>query len=163
VLLLVLPPATLGQFSATKRSNFAGSGIATAVGDISTGELSMIDVAAAQTSKEGELALAKRAGEAVDFVGVVSRYGATPADERLGSLEAEQPCATSEDLGGLREQGLGRSWRRRKRVGHERSEPPPRDEGPGNLELSIAFATVLTANPSCSASARTVGSRSPGP
>ena len=83
MLMLVLPPATLGQFSAGKRSSFAGSGIATAVGDISTGELSMIDVAAAQTSKEGELALAKRAGEPVDFIGFVTLYGDTPADEFL--------------------------------------------------------------------------------
>lgn len=83
VLLLVLPPATLGQFSAGKRSSFAGTGIATSVGDISTGELTLIDVAAGQTSKEGELALAKRAGEPVDFVGFVTRYGDTPADEIL--------------------------------------------------------------------------------
>jgi putative membrane protein len=82
-LLLVLPPATLGQFSASKRSSFVGSGIATSVGDISTGELSMIDVAAAQTSKEGEQALAKRAGEPVDFVGFVTLYGDTPAGEIL--------------------------------------------------------------------------------
>jgi uncharacterized repeat protein (TIGR03943 family) len=83
VLLLVLPPVTLGQFSASKRSSFVGSGIATSVGDISTGELSMIDVAAAQTSKEGEQALAKRAGEPVDFVGFVTVYGDTPAGEIL--------------------------------------------------------------------------------
>lgn len=83
VLLLVLPPATLGQFSAGKRSSFVGGGIATSVGDISTGELSLIDVAAGQTSKEGELALAKRAGEPVDFIGFVTLYGDTPAGEIL--------------------------------------------------------------------------------
>jgi uncharacterized repeat protein (TIGR03943 family) len=83
VLLLVLPPGTLGQFSAGKRSTFAGAGIATSVGDISTGTLTLIDVAAAQTSKDGEVALAKRAGETVDFVGFVVRYADTPADEIL--------------------------------------------------------------------------------
>jgi putative membrane protein len=83
VLLLVLPPGTLGQFSAAKRSTFASAGIATSVGDISTGALTLIDVAAAQTSKEGEVALAKRAGESVDFVGFVVRYADTPADEIL--------------------------------------------------------------------------------
>jgi putative membrane protein len=83
VLLLVLPPGTLGQFSAGKRSTFGGAGIATSVGDISTGALTLIDVAAAQTSKDGEVALAKRAGETVDFVGFVVRYADTPADEIL--------------------------------------------------------------------------------
>jgi uncharacterized repeat protein (TIGR03943 family) len=83
VLLLVLPPGTLGQFSAGKRSTFAGAGIATSVGDISTGALTLIDVAAAQTSKDGEVALAKRAGATVDFVGFVVRYADTPADELL--------------------------------------------------------------------------------
>jgi putative membrane protein len=81
VLILVLPPGTLGQFSAAKRSAFAGAGIATSVGDISTGELTLFDVAAAQTSKEGETALAKRGGDQVDFVGFVVRYGDTPPDE----------------------------------------------------------------------------------
>lgn len=83
VVLLALPPGTLGQFSASKRSSFAGSGIATPVGDISTGALSMIDVAAAQTSKEGQQAIERRAGSTVDFVGFVTRYGDTPATEFL--------------------------------------------------------------------------------
>jgi putative membrane protein len=81
VLLLALPPATLGSFSAGKRTGFANAGIATSVGDVGTGQLSLIDVAAAQTSREGETALAKRATEAVDFVGFVIRYPDTPQDE----------------------------------------------------------------------------------
>jgi uncharacterized repeat protein (TIGR03943 family) len=83
VVLLVLPTGTLGQFSAGKRSAFGAGGIATSVGDIATGQLTLIDVAAAQTSKEGEQALAKRAGETVDFVGFVTRYPDTPVDEFL--------------------------------------------------------------------------------
>jgi putative membrane protein len=81
VLVLALPPATLGSFSAGKRTGFANSGIATSVGDVGVGELSLIDVAAAQTTKEGETALAKRAGEDVDLVGFVIRYPDTPAGE----------------------------------------------------------------------------------
>ena len=81
VLVMVLPPATLGSFSAGKRSSFAGSGLATSVGDIGSGELTLVDVAAGQTSKEGEQALAKRAAEDVDFVGFVTRFPDTPADE----------------------------------------------------------------------------------
>ena len=81
VLVMALPPATLGQFSAGKRSGFASAGVATSAGDIASGELTLIDVAAAQTSPEGERALASRAGEQVDFVGFVTRYEDTPADE----------------------------------------------------------------------------------
>jgi putative membrane protein len=81
VLVLALPPATLGSFSAGKRTAFANAGIATSVGDAGTGALSLIDVAAAQTTREGEAALAKRAGETVDLVGFVIRYPDTPAGE----------------------------------------------------------------------------------
>jgi uncharacterized repeat protein (TIGR03943 family) len=83
LLVLALPPATLGSYSAGKRTGFANAGIATSVGDVGTGELSLIDVAAAQTTKEGEAALAKRAGETVDLVGFVIRYPDTPAGEFL--------------------------------------------------------------------------------
>ncbi|MGZ4110749.1 MAG: TIGR03943 family putative permease subunit [Actinomycetota bacterium] len=81
VLVLALPAATLGSYSAGKRTAFTNAGIATAVGDVGTGQLSLIDVAAAQTTKEGETALAKRAGEDVDLVGFVMRYADTPAGE----------------------------------------------------------------------------------
>jgi uncharacterized repeat protein (TIGR03943 family) len=83
VLVLALPPATLGSFSAGKRAGFASAGIATSPGDAGTGAISLIDVAAAQTTKEGETALAGRAGENVDLVGFVVRYADTPADELL--------------------------------------------------------------------------------
>jgi uncharacterized repeat protein (TIGR03943 family) len=83
VLVLALPPATLGSFSAGKRAGFASAGVATSAGDAGTGAISLIDVAAAQTTKEGETALAGRAGENVDLVGFVVRYADTPADELL--------------------------------------------------------------------------------
>jgi putative membrane protein len=80
LLVLVLPPATLGTFSAGKRAGVTGVGPATSgIG----GELTLVDVAAAQTTPEGERALARHAGETVTFVGLVARYGDTPADELL--------------------------------------------------------------------------------
>lgn len=79
LLILVLPPATLGTFSAGKRAGFAGAGFSP--GDLGSGELTLVDVAAAQTTPEGERALARRAGESVRFVGFVTRYADTPADE----------------------------------------------------------------------------------
>ncbi len=83
VLVMALPPVTLGSFSASKRTGFTGAGLATPVGDIGIGPLTLIDVAAAQTTREGEEALAKRAGSTVEFIGFVSRYADTPADEFL--------------------------------------------------------------------------------
>jgi uncharacterized repeat protein (TIGR03943 family) len=74
---------TLGTFSAGKRAGFSGGGFAASAGDIGTGELTLIDVAAAETSPEGERALTKRAGENVSFVGFVSIRDDTPADEFL--------------------------------------------------------------------------------
>ena len=83
LLLTILPPATLGSFSAGKRSAVTGAGFSASAGDIATGELTLVDVAAAQTTPEGERALARRAGEQVDFIGFVTRYSDTPADEFL--------------------------------------------------------------------------------
>lgn len=83
VLVLALPPAALGSYAASRRSSFAQSGIVTAAGDIASGELSLLDVAGAQTSKEGQQALVRRAGSTVTFEGFVTRYPNTPADEFL--------------------------------------------------------------------------------
>jgi putative membrane protein len=83
LLITILPPATLGSFSAGKRSAAVGAGFSASAGDIATGDLTLVDVAAAQTTPEGERALARRAGETVTFVGFVTRYDGTPADEFL--------------------------------------------------------------------------------
>ena len=83
VLVLFAPVTTLGTFSAGKRAGFSGAGFAASAGDIGNGELTLIDVAAAETSPEGERALAKRAGDNVSFVGFVSIRDDTPADEFL--------------------------------------------------------------------------------
>ena len=83
VLVVFSHPATLGSFSAGKRAGFSGTSFAASAGDIGSGDLTLIDVAAGETSPEGERALAKRAGEPVDFVGFVSIRDDTPADEFL--------------------------------------------------------------------------------
>lgn len=83
VLMLFAPVTTLGTFSAGKRAGFSGVGVTTSAVDIGSGELTLIDVAAAETSPEGERALANRAGETVHFVGFVSIRDDTPADEFL--------------------------------------------------------------------------------
>jgi putative membrane protein len=81
VLLLAAPPATLGSFSATKRTAFTGVGFATSNAEIGEGALTLVDVAARIQSAENERALVARAGEQVRFVGFVSRRDGTPADE----------------------------------------------------------------------------------
>jgi len=83
VVVLALPPATLGSFSASKRPSFSSAGFATSLDDAGSGPLTLVDVAAAQYSKAGEQALARRAGEQVDLVGIVTRYADTPAGEFL--------------------------------------------------------------------------------
>jgi uncharacterized repeat protein (TIGR03943 family) len=83
VLVVFSHPATLGTFSTGKRAGFSGTSFATSATDIGSGELTLIDVAAGETSPDGERALAKRAGEQVDFVGFVSIRDDTPADELL--------------------------------------------------------------------------------
>jgi len=81
VVVLALPPATLGTFAASRRSSLAGAGFAGSAGDISTGEVTLVDVAAALRSKEAMQSLVKRAGSDVSFVGFVSRDPSMPADE----------------------------------------------------------------------------------
>jgi len=93
VLVLAAPPATLGTFSAGKRSDFAGTGLTTSAAEIGEGELTLVDVAAGQTTPEGEHALAARAGEIVTFVGFVVRRDDTPADELLLTRYVVSCCA----------------------------------------------------------------------
>jgi uncharacterized repeat protein (TIGR03943 family) len=82
VALLVLPPTTLGSYAASRRS-LAGAGFAASAGDVSTGELTLADVAAAMWSPETARALTARAGSRVAFVGIVVRREGMPADEFL--------------------------------------------------------------------------------
>ncbi|HXF36494.1 MAG TPA: TIGR03943 family protein [Actinomycetota bacterium] len=83
LVVLALPPATLTTYAASRRASFLQAGFRTSPSEIASGSLTLIDVAGAQTSQEGERALARRAGETVSFVGFVARRPGTPADEFL--------------------------------------------------------------------------------
>ena len=86
ILVMVLPPATLGSFSASKKTTYSpGITLSSSFYDdiTSTSEITLLSVAAGQTSNQGSQALAKRAGADVDFIGVASRDPSTPADEFL--------------------------------------------------------------------------------
>ena len=79
VLVLALPPAALGSYAASRRSAVA-AGVVPA-GDLSSGEITLVHVAAAMWSPDAREQLVARAGSRVSFVGFVSRRPGTPADE----------------------------------------------------------------------------------
>jgi uncharacterized repeat protein (TIGR03943 family) len=102
VLVVFSRPATLGSFSTGKRAGFSGTSVAGAASDIGSGELTLVDVAAAETTPEGARALAKRAGETVDFVGFVSIRDDTPADELLLARYVVTCCAADATIAEVR-------------------------------------------------------------
>ena len=69
VLLLALPPATLGSYAVNRRSNSTGIG---ASARIVSGPLDLVDVAAARSVKEAATDLRARAGEQVTMDGFVT-------------------------------------------------------------------------------------------
>ena len=82
IVVLALPPATLGQFSVSKKTTFSALSFSSLYDQITaTSPITFLSVAAGQTSNEGARALAKRAGSEVDLIGFVVRYPDTPADE----------------------------------------------------------------------------------
>lgn len=85
VLVMLLPPATLGSFSASRKTEFSSATLSSTFYDkiTTTSEISLLTVAAAQTSDEAARALAKRAGSDVTFTGIASRAPGAPVDELL--------------------------------------------------------------------------------
>jgi uncharacterized repeat protein (TIGR03943 family) len=82
VVLVAMPPVTLGTYAVGKRASFVGSTIGTSVRVVS-GSLDFVDVAAAQSFDDAARALAKRAGEPVVLDGIVSATDGLPPDEFL--------------------------------------------------------------------------------
>ncbi|HEY7478340.1 MAG TPA: TIGR03943 family protein [Actinomycetota bacterium] len=83
VLLVALPPATLGAYAAGRRATFSGGGGLITPDDFEHGPLTMVHVAAAQGGGENLAKLRARAGEEVDLEGFVVRNPDTPPDELL--------------------------------------------------------------------------------
>lgn len=80
VLLLALPPITLGTYSVDRRSSFAGSGIGATARAV-TGDLDFVDVGAAQSFDPALAQLTARAGETITLEGIVTEDAGLPADE----------------------------------------------------------------------------------
>ena len=84
VVVMASPPATPGAFSAPRKARFSATRLETFYGAFDeTSDITLLMVAAAQTSDEGSELLARRAGSQVDFVGFVVRNPDTPPDELL--------------------------------------------------------------------------------
>lgn len=78
VAVLVLPPAALGAYAAERRPVSAGF---VTGGNLSDGEVTLVDVAGAMWSERTAKALAEKAGHQVEFTGIVVRRDTMPADE----------------------------------------------------------------------------------
>jgi putative membrane protein len=80
VVLTASPVTSLGSFAVDRRASFASAFVSSSE-DISTGDLSLADVAGATRVPELMNALVGRAGSEVSFVGFVDRDPDMPADE----------------------------------------------------------------------------------
>ena len=82
VILVAMPPVTLGTYAVGKRASFVGSSIGSSVRVVS-GPLDFVDIAAAQSFDDAAKVLAKRAGERIVLDGIVSTDPGLPPDEFL--------------------------------------------------------------------------------
>jgi uncharacterized repeat protein (TIGR03943 family) len=80
LVVVALPPASLGAYALGRRTNLIGSGFA-GTGNVSSGPVTLGDVALGLASPVAMRSLVARAGTRVSFVGFVSRGPGTPADE----------------------------------------------------------------------------------
>ena len=81
VSVLVLPPAALGGYAASRRSSLTSGAFVSSAEDIQSGDLSLVDVSGALRSPDAMQALVQRAGQDVDFTGFVTKEDAMPAGE----------------------------------------------------------------------------------
>lgn len=80
VVILALPPASLGAFAASRRGGLSGAGISATAAEIAEGEITLVDVGSALRSPEAMEALTERAREQVSFIGFVTTDATDPAD-----------------------------------------------------------------------------------
>ncbi len=80
VIMLALPPVTLGAYAVGRRSSFSAATLG-ASARIVSGPIDFVDIAASQTTKEGQAALRARAGEVVTLEGFVTIEAGDGPDE----------------------------------------------------------------------------------
>jgi putative membrane protein len=104
VLVLALPPATLGTYSVNKRATFGGSAIGATARDV-TGPLDFVDVGAAQSFPSAMRQLEDRAGEPITLEGFVTKEASSP-DEILLTRYIVTCCVADATVAQVRVVGL---------------------------------------------------------
>jgi putative membrane protein len=104
VLILALPPATLGSFSVGKRATFGGSAIGATARDV-TGPLDFVDIGAAQSFPAAMRQLEDRAGEPITLEGFVTKEASAP-DQILLTRYIVTCCVADATIAQVRIVGL---------------------------------------------------------
>jgi putative membrane protein len=105
VLVLALPPATLGAYTVQKRATFAGSAIGATARDV-TGPLDFVDIGAAQSFPAAMDQLRARAGEPITLDGFVTKQASAPPDEILLTRYIVTCCVADATIAQVRIVGL---------------------------------------------------------
>jgi putative membrane protein len=105
VLVLALPPATLGTYSVGKRATFGGSAIGATARDV-TGPLDFVDIGAAQSFPAAMRQLEARAGEPITLEGFVTLEASAPPDEILLTRYIVTCCVADATIAQVRIVGL---------------------------------------------------------
>ena len=105
VLVLALPPATLGAYTVQKRSTFAGSAIGATARSV-TGPLDFVDIGAAQSFPAAMDQLRSRAGEPITLEGFVTTEASAPPDEILLTRYIVTCCVADATIAQVRVVGL---------------------------------------------------------
>ena len=105
VLVLALPPSSLGAYSAGKRATFGGSAIGATARDV-TGPLDFVDIGAAQSFPSAMHQLATRAGEPITLEGFVTHEASAPPDEILLTRYIVTCCVADATIAQVRVVGL---------------------------------------------------------
>jgi putative membrane protein len=105
VLVLALPPATLGAYTVQKRATFAGSAIGATARDV-TGPLDFVDIGAAQSFPAAMDQLRARAGEPITLDGFVTTEASAPPDEILLTRYIVTCCVADATIAQVRVVGL---------------------------------------------------------
>jgi len=105
VLVMALPPATLGAYTVQKRATFAGSAIGATARDV-TGPLDFVDIGAAQSFPAAMDQLRARAGETITLEGFVTKEASAPPDEILLTRYIVTCCVADATIAQVRVVGL---------------------------------------------------------
>jgi uncharacterized repeat protein (TIGR03943 family) len=105
VLILALPPTTLGTYSVGKRATFGGSAIGATARDV-TGPLDFVDIGAAQSFPTAMRQLESRAGEPITLEGFVTKEASAPPDEILLTRYIVTCCVADATIAQVRIVGL---------------------------------------------------------